>query len=136
MLPVETLTEEKFRPYGRLIRFPEADKTNFYIVASDEKPWRLAVFRYSNHSIQRMECHPTSLESFEPLEGTTLLLVSEHDTPEQYRIFLLDRPVILEKGVWHQTLSLTREASVKITENADVYSDYYDLPGEVRVYVG
>ncbi len=136
MLPVESLTEENFKQFGRLIRFPEEDQTNFYITASDEKPWRLAVFRYSNHSIQRIECHPTSMESFEPLTGTTLLLVAEHATPEQYRIFLLDQPVILKKSVWHQTLSLTPEASVKITENSDVYSDFYDLPGEIRVYVG
>ena len=137
MRPVEYITEEKFRPYGKLIRFPDDDETNFYIVANDsEKPWRLAVYRYWNDRIRRIECHPDSMESFEPVSGTTILLVAEHETPEDYHAFLLDRPVILEKGIWHQTLTLTGESTVKITENADVYSVFYDLPHEISVGIG
>ncbi|MGN0285866.1 MAG: hypothetical protein ACI4ET_14140, partial [Bilifractor sp.] len=52
--------------------------------------------------------------------------------PEEYHVFLLNKPVILNKGVWHQTLTLTDVSEVKITENLDVYSDFYDLPYEVR----
>ena len=132
---IECITEESFRPFGRLIRFPEEDReSNFIIIASDtESPWRLAVFRYWNHSIEKIECHPTSMESFEPLEGETLLLVAEHDTPEDYHIFRLDQPVILEKGVWHQTLSLTDSAQVKITENLEVPTEFYSLPEAVEV---
>lgn len=87
-------------------------------------------------SIQRIECHPTSMETFEPLSGVTVLLVAEHVTPEDYKAFVLDKPVCLKKGVWHQVLSLTPVAEVKITENKDVYSDYYDLPKEIRVQIG
>jgi ureidoglycolate hydrolase len=132
---IECITEESFRPFGRLIRFPEEDReSNFIIIASDtESPWRLAVFRYWNHSIEKIECHPTSMESFEPLEGETLLLVAEHDTPEDYHIFRLDQPVILEKGVWHQTLSLTDSAQVKITENLEVPTEFYSLSEAVGV---
>ena len=134
MRPIERITEESFAPYGSVIAFPAEDQTNFYVVANDQThPWRLACFRYSNHSIRKIECHPTSQESFEPLEGTTLLLVAEHTTPEDWKLFLLDRPVVLKAGVWHQTLSLTPEATVKITENLDVYSDYANLAGEVQV---
>lgn len=137
MRPIEMITEESFGRFGRLIRFPDEDQTNFYIVADGgEKPWRLAVYRYWNDTIRRIECHPDSMESFEPLDGTTILIAAEHETPEDYHAFLLDRPVILEKGVWHQTLTLTGESSVKITENADVYSVYYDLPAEVSVGIG
>ncbi|MDO5702268.1 MAG: hypothetical protein Q4G47_02815 [Lachnospiraceae bacterium] len=137
MRPIEMITKEAFSPFGRLIEFPADDTTNFFIVADGgEKPWRLAVYRYWNSSIKRIECHPDSMESFEPLCGTTILLVSGHETPEDYHAFLLDRPVILEKGVWHQTLTLTGESTVKITENADVYSVYYDLPEEVSVGIG
>lgn len=137
MKEIEEITRASFEPYGNVIGFPEDDHTNFYIAASDrEKPWRLAVFRYRNHEIQRIECHPTSMESFEPLSGTTLLLVAPHDAPEEYQIFLLDRPVILKKGIWHQTLSLTDVSEVKITENTDVYSVFYDLPEKIRAGVG
>ena len=132
---IECITEDSFRSFGRLIRFPEEDReSNFIIIASDtESPWRLAVFRYWNHSIEKIECHPTSMESFEPLEGETLLLVAEHDTPEDYHIFRLDQPVILEKGVWHQTLSLTDSAQVKITENLKVPTEFYSLSEAVEV---
>lgn len=136
MHPIEMITRESFAPYGEVIAFPPEDKTNFYVVASDgEKPWRLAVFRYWNHSIKTIECHPTSMESFEPLSGTTLLLVAEHETPEDYHIFLLDKPIILHKGVWHQTLTLTDVSEVKITENLDVYSVYKDLEKEITAGV-
>ena len=52
---------------------------------------------------------------FEPLHGLTVLLVAEHETPDAWRAFILDKPVCLKKGVWHQTLSLTDEATVKIS---------------------
>ncbi len=128
-IQIESITEESFRPFGRLICFPEADReSNFRIIAAEpESPWRLAVFRYWNHTIEKIECHPTSLESFEPLRGETLLLVAGHETPEDFHIFRLDQPVILEKGICHQTLSLTASAEVKITENLEVPTDFYVL---------
>lgn len=135
MKKIEIITEDSFRAYGKVIRFPEGDRSNFYIVDNDsDHPWRLAVYRYSNHSIKRIECHPASKESFEPLAGTTLLLAAAHGNPEDYHIFLLDRPVILDKGVWHQTLALTEEAQVKITENLEVESVFYDLREEIGIY--
>ena len=94
------------------------------------------MFRYTNKTIQRIENHPTSMETFEPLSGVTVLLVAEHETPENYKAFVLDKPVCLKKGVWHQVLSLTPSAEVKITENKDVYSEFYDLPEEIQVQIG
>lgn len=133
-ITVESITEESFRPFGRLIRFPESDtESNFRIIASEPgSPWRLAVFRYWNHSIEKIECHPTSMESFEPLRGETLLLAAAHETPEDYHLFRLDQPVILEKGIWHQTLTLTPSAEVKITENLEVPTAFYTLPEAVE----
>ncbi len=133
-ITVESITEESFRPFGRLIRFPESDtESNFRIIASEaDSPWRLAVFRYWNHSIEKIECHPTSMESFEPLRGETLLLAAAHETPEAYHLFRLDQPVILEKAIWHQTLTLTSSAEVKITENLEVPTEFYTLPEAVE----
>ena len=130
---VKDITEENFKKYGMIIDFPKNEEGNFHIVASDIKPWRLAVFRYSNSEIDRIECHPDSMESFEPLSGTTLLLTAEHERPDDYQIFILNRPVILRKGVWHQTMVIKGSASVKITENADVYSIYHDLHEKCNV---
>ncbi|MDO4323409.1 MAG: ureidoglycolate lyase [Lachnospiraceae bacterium] len=137
MAVLESITREAFAPFGSVIEFtPGFDGSYEILETEEEKPWILAVFRYTNKTIQRIENHPTSMETFEPLSGVTVLLVAEHGTPEDYKAFVLDKPVCLKKGTWHQVLSLTPSAEVKITENKDVYSEFYDLPKEVRVQLG
>lgn len=134
---IESITREEFAPFGEVLEFPTDFEDTFYIVDRDESnPWRLAVFRYSNKTVSRMENHPTSKESFEPLQGITVLIVAEHDTPDEYRGFVLDKPICLKKGIWHQVLSLTPEAQVKITENLEVESVFYDLKRPVQVVLG
>ena len=137
MVKIESITRENFAPFGTVIEFsPDFDGIYEILETEDEKPWILDVFRYTNKTIQRIENHPTSMETFEPLSGVTVLLVAEHETPEKYKAFVLDKPVCLKKGVWHQVLSLTPSAEVKITENKDVYSEFYDLPEEIQVQIG
>ena len=134
---LESVTVNAFRPFGTVLEFQQSDADNFYVVDTEpEHPWRVAVFRYSNKEITRIECHPTSKESFEPLHGITVLLVAEHDTPEDCHAFILDKPVVLAKGIWHQTLALTPEATVKITENLEVESSFYTYDSPKRVYLG
>ncbi len=136
MAALESITTEKFAPYGTILEFPEGYEENFYIVDTEEKqPWRIAVFRYASREIKTVENHPFSKESFEPLKGITVLLVAEHDTPEAYRAFVLDKPVCLKKGIWHQVLALTPEAQVKITENLDVASEFYEYEKAKTVQV-
>lgn len=131
---LESITREAFEPFGTILEFPEGFEGNFYIVDTEkEEPWRVAVFRYSNKEIKKIENHPHSKESFEPLSGVTVLLVAEHETPEDYHAFVLDKPVCLKKGIWHQTLALTMEAQVKITENLEVESVFYEYDTAKRV---
>ena len=137
MKTLQSVQREKFLPYGEVLEFPAGIEKTFCIITTEEKePWRLAVFRYTNKEIQRMECHPTSRESFEPLHGLTVLVVATHENPEEYEAFILDKPVCLKKGIWHQVLALTEEAQVKIVENLEVQSEFYDLEKEIRVLVG
>ena len=136
-IPLESVSVTAFKPFGTVLEFLPGDTSNFYIADTEpENPWRVAVFRYSNKEIQKIEWHPTSKESFEPLHGITVLLVAEHDTPEECHAFILDKPVVLAKGIWHQTLALTPEAQVKITENLEVESVFHDLASPVSVYLG
>ena len=69
-------------------------------------------------------------------EGKRVLLVAEHETPENCHAFILDKPVVLKKGIWHQTLALTPEAQVKITENIEVESVFYTYDKPKQVYLG
>lgn len=137
MKRLQSIHRESFQKYGSVLAFTEACQEQFEIVVTEEKePWRLAVFRYQNKEIRRMECHPTSLESFEPLQGITVLVVAEHSAPEQYEAFILDKPVCLKKGIWHQVLALTDEAQVKIAENLEVHSEFFDFQEPIKVLVG
>jgi len=136
MKELKNITFDNFKKYGTVIEFPKDFKDEFLIVDTEDKePWRIAVFRYTNKTIKKIECHPTSKESFEPLRGVTVLLVAEHDAPENYEVFILDKPVCLGKGIWHQVLSITDEAQVKITENLEVESVFYELEKEISVQV-
>lgn len=137
MKRIKSITLEYFQPFGTILEFPENFEGNFHIVdTEDSQPWRVAVFRYSNKGIKVIERHPDSKETFEPLKGVTVLLVAEQDTPEDYQVFLLDKPVCLKKGIWHQVLSLTPEAEVKITENVEVSSVFYEFEKEKFVLLG
>ena len=134
MKPLEYVTREAFEPFGSVIEFPKGTEEKFFVVDTEEKePWRVAVFRYSNRSVQRFERHPYSKESFEPLQGLTVLLVSEYASPQDYHAFILDKPVCMKKGIWHQVLSLTEEAQVKITENLEVTSEFYDQEKQIGI---
>lgn len=136
MCRLQSIHSEKFQKYGKVLEFTEDCTEPFEIIITEEKePWRLAVYRYRDKWVKRMECHPFSLESFEPLKGLTVLIVAEHDNPAAYEAFILDKPVCLFKGIWHQVISLTDEAQVKIAENLEVVSEFYDLKKEVGVYV-
>lgn len=135
MVSIESITKENFEPYGTILEFPDSYSENFYIVDTEEEaPWRIAVFRYSNKEIKVIENHPTSKESFEPLEGITILLVAKNEAPEDYKVFILDKPVCLKKGVWHQVLALTSSAKVKITENLKVESIFYEFSKAIKIY--
>ena len=137
MKTLQYVQRETFLPYGEVLEFPAGIEKTFCIITTEEKePWRLAVFRYTNKEIQRMECHPTSRESFEPLHGLTVLVVATHENPEEYEAFILDKPVCLKKGIWHQVLALTEEAQVKIVENLEEQSEFYDLEKAIHVLVG
>jgi hypothetical protein len=39
---------------------------------------------------------------------------------QKIEAFYLDKPIILHKGIWHNVLTSTKEAHIKITENNEV----------------
>lgn len=134
MTELQTISKDAFSRFGKVLEFPADNKEPFHIILTEENnPWRIAVFRYTNKEITVVENHPTSMESFEPLTGITVLVVAENETPDNFRCFLLNKPICLYKGIWHQVLSLTPEAQVKITENLEVGSEFYTYPSPLRV---
>jgi ureidoglycolate hydrolase len=130
---IRNITSNNFGKYGTVIEFTPGYREDFEIrVRQDEGGWRLAVFRVPNRSTQSMENHPNTKESFEPLQGTVLLLVAENGYPDQFEVFLLDKPVCLHAGVWHQVLALSTEAQVKIVENIEVSTEFYYFERDIE----
>jgi len=136
-LEIENITTENFKPFGYVLEFtPEMTEPFHIIVREDKDPWRLALLRFDWHKVGRLENHPDSLESFEPLEGASVLFVAENGSPEKIRAFFLDKPVCLFRGVWHEVIALSADAKVKITENLEVTAEYYNLEKPLRIFAG
>jgi ureidoglycolate hydrolase len=132
--PIEALDPDAFAPFGVLITRPGRHGDGWYDVVIEEaaSPWKIAVYEFDRRGTTRLENHPTSKESFEPLTGVGLLIVAPPGAPEDWRVFLLDQSVCLYEKVWHQVVSLSAYAQVKITENIAVTSEFHDFADELR----
>jgi len=136
-IEIENITTENFAPFGYVLEFTPEMKDPFHVIVREEKdPWRLALLRFDWHEVKRLENHPDSMESFEPLEGASVLFVAENKSPDKIRAFFLDKPICLYKGVWHEVMAVSADAKVKITENLDVSAEYYNLENPLRLFAG
>ncbi len=131
-IKIMSITEASFRPYGKIIGFTGSrrpmNKNLFRIVVKQPRSgWRIAYLVVRDRKICRLEQHPGSLESFEPVSGKGLLYVSNRKDSRSVRCFLLDKPVILKKGLWHGIVTLSKECEVKIVENSSVKCVYWQI---------
>jgi len=128
------LTPQRFRPYGRIIHYPAKqvkvrNRNLFRIVLADKTApgWRIAYLVVRDRKIYRLEKHPASFESFEPICGRSLIFVATRPDFKAIKCFYLDRPVIVNKNVWHGVVTLDRESEMKLTENAKVRCVYWKM---------
>ncbi|HWQ80484.1 MAG TPA: hypothetical protein VN381_16775 [Anaerovoracaceae bacterium] len=135
MKQINYITKENFGKYGTIIDFTGRKENPPFeiIITNEEDPWRIAMLRVEEREFTFLEKHPSSLETFEPVEGVCLLLVSL-EAQSDYEVFVLDRPVCLDKGVWHGIVTLAGVSKVKITENLEVDTDFYNLERPIRVF--
>lgn len=125
---------ENFRPYGKIIGYPgkaaKGSRRNLWRIVHTETAavgWRIAWLVLRDKTIGRLECHPRSDETFEPVKGCALLFVARQTNLESIRCFYLDQPVVVRKGIWHGLIALDAEAEIKITENVVVACRYWPL---------
>ena len=131
---IKNITKESFEKYGYVISY-DANKTERFQILLSEKNsvgWRMAVSKIIGKSISKISKHPDSMESFEPLDGVTLICVALPESPEEYEVFLLDKPVCLNQNIYHATLCLSDYSIVKITENLNVGTEEYKLSKEMQ----
>jgi len=137
-LPLQTITPESFGKFGDVLDWQaEFGEEGFRIVTRAEDPtgWRLAVLLVRHHHITRLERHPTSKESFEPVRGVAVLCLAPPEDPMAIEAFLLDKAVVLNKGVWHDVFALSEEALIKIAENLTVTGEFHELDAPLRAMV-
>lgn len=126
---IRTLSQEAFSKYGYIIDFDYTKSENFQVVLNefDTVGWRIAVSRVTARNVVKLARHPATMESFEPVSGVTLICVAMPDSPEEYEVFLLDKPVCLLKNIWHSIFCLSECSIIKITENVEVSAEHYTL---------
>lgn len=128
-LTIKNITAENFKQYGTVLLHTE-DVEYEAIVTVASKGWIWAMLTFDWKVIKGIQNHPTTKESFEPVFGTTILVVAPNNAPEKLEAFLLDVPVMVNEGVWHQVMTLSAKARIKITENNEVTAENitFDTP--------
>jgi len=137
MLKIKKITSRNFRRYGWVIEYPGKNlcgrRNNLFRIVLREAAktgWRIAYLVVRDRSISRLEQHPDSFESFEPVAGKSILFVCAGKNNDKTECFRLERPVVLKKGIWHGIISVGRESEIKITENSRVKCAYRSTGGD------
>ena len=135
------LTHNSIKPYGYIIDAAcvkdDGNGNRFGILLKEKSNgWRIGYLIVRDRKITRLEYHDT-LETFEPVNGSCIIALADNKTPEKAKTFLLDKPIVVKKGIWHDVAAISKKAEIKIVENIDVDGEYYYLkdPIEVRQYV-
>jgi ureidoglycolate hydrolase len=129
---INSLTKEAIKPYGRIIDAScvnDAGRGNSFGVMLKERSrgWRIGYLILREKRIHRLERHPDSLETFEPVKGRAVIAMARPAYPEKVELFFLNKPVVINKNVWHDVLPLSGRCEIKIFENIEVKTSYYSL---------
>lgn len=136
---IQSPDKKNFKKYGKIIDYPckelKGTTRNLWRIVHrvpEKTGWRVAYLVLRDKSIGRMECHPTSDETFEPVKGEALIFVATDKSVDAIECFRLDKPVILHKGTWHGLISVSPEAEIKIIENHVVSCRYWNFGFRIK----
>jgi ureidoglycolate hydrolase len=97
------------------------------LLKQKSKGWRIGYLILRNKKFRSLENHPNSLETFEPVSGSAIIALADNRNPGKFKAFLLDKPVVIKKGVWHNVAAVSGRCEIKIFENIDVKTERADL---------
>jgi ureidoglycolate hydrolase len=134
---IKRLTYKSMKPYGRIIdskccKFRPGDNGFGIVFSERSKGWRVAYLVVRKRAIERLERHPNTAETFEPVSGRTLIALAPRRGPAKVEMFLLDKPVVLFRGVWHNVAALSPRSELKICEAINVEEEYRDLDVPIK----
>ena len=143
LFSIELLEEENFRSFGEIISLSEKnqfisypDGSVFHVLAqSKSEGWRFAALKLRTRNIKELQVHRTTTETLVPVKGSTILCVNFNPTIEGIRSFILDRPVLIYKNIWHNILTLSEESIIEITENKEVDCEEVELEKELYTII-
>lgn len=136
---IQSPDKKNFKSYGKVIEYPNKDSKGkirnlWNIVHTEPAPtgWRVAYLVLRDKTIGRLECHPESDETFEPVKGRARIFVTRDQNIRNIECFALDKPIIIFKGVWHGLVTVTPETEIKICENSSVSCRYWPLGVKIK----
>lgn len=134
-IKVLDINETAFKPFGEILvpsdeSIPEVFEEGifkFYVTFKEEaNSWQIGYLDQIGKKVDKLECHPNTSEVFVPIYGDAVMLLSVN--PEKDIVaFKLEKPIVLNKGVWHGVISLSENSKMLIVESSDVIDQYYDL---------
>jgi ureidoglycolate hydrolase len=117
--------------------------------------WQIGYLVCTCRNLHQLERHPNTAEVFCPLDGEALIVVAgagcsgdgfaknpseaaplprpasgrspSNPAPPAPVGFLLDKPIVFNRGVWHGVISLSEKSTMLIVENQDVIDEFLRL---------
>jgi ureidoglycolate hydrolase len=131
-MKIKKLDHKSIKPYGwvidrEFIKDNGRDDKFGVLLKERSAGWRIGYLILRKKRFEKLESHPGSLETFEPVKGRAIITLAPNKRPHKAEAFLLDRPVVLKKGVWHNVAAISKECEIKIFENIEVKTEYYYL---------
>lgn len=120
---INVLSSESFKKYGIIIepKISNVEVRSFEVIeTAPSEGWRIGILQLVKDEMTYIERHLKTKETYEPLSGTTIMLVSLQESPHDMEVFLLDKPVCVNEGIWHQVVAISEKAIIKVIENITV----------------
>ncbi len=137
MINIKNLNQKNFKKYGKIIELKKGLKS-FHVLFGESKDvgWRIGYSRLERKPVYQLEAHPESFETFEPVSGTSIIILSKDKIPQKTEAFLLDKPVCLYKNIWHDVMAVSEFAEIKIFENYEIKGTrYYKLKKPLDIFI-
>ena len=137
-MKIKKLTKKSVRPYGRIIDSTcvkdDGRGNRFGILLKEQsRGWRIGYLILRDKFIGSLERHIDSLETFEPVKGKAVIALAKGNLPDSAELFFLDKPVVVNKGIWHDVLAVSPRCEIKIFENIKVKTERYSLNRNLMV---
>lgn len=132
MMRIKRLTHRNIRPYGMIIdasSLRDNGRSDSFgvLLKARSGGWRIAYLILREKYKRNLEMHPDSFETFEPVKGNAVIALAPEKSPYSVKLFYLDRPVVVHKGIWHNVLAIYGKCEMKIFENIEVRTKHHTL---------